>query len=942
MLPQVMNSLVMTAVSMKRINKFLNNEELDPHSVTHDQTERDPIVVENGTFSWDSSDDNSTVLRNINLRVPAGSLVAVVGAVGSGKSSLLAAVLGEMEKLSGKVNTKGNIAYVPQLAWVQNATLRKNITCAHAFDKGTFKKVIKACALEQDLEILPGGDMTEIGEKGINLSGGQKQRISLARAVYSQADVYLLDDPLSAVDSHVGKHIFENVIGPTSVLHKKTRVLVTHGVTFLPETDVIVMMKDGQVVEMGSYRQLIKSKGPFADFLLQYLEEADEPDGKLEEIREELFKDPSLRDKYTRAISVRSEESTKTNSLQRQVSTESNTSGGPSSKTSLNKENLEKPGEVGKKKLMTVEEAETGSVKLSVFLYYFKAIGMFTGILTIFCIILYQVFLVSTNLWLSQWSSDTSTVVNGTQDVSKTHLYLSVYAALGVGQAIFNMVSNLSLSLGCLFAAAWLHSTMLQRILRAPMSYFDTTPLGRIVNRFSKDIDTCDTMLSFNLNAFLGLAVQVLATVAVITYSTPAFIVAIIPIIIFNFFLQRFFVATSRQLKRLESTTRSPIYSHFSETVQGAQSIRAYGMQEVFISQSEEKVDLNQTCNFPNMTAMRWLAIRLESVSNLIVFFSALFAVLYRGSLDAGLAGLSITYALQVTGTLNFFVRSSADVETNIVAVERIKEYTEIKQEAAWTVQPKIDPLWPTNGNIEFTDYKVRYRDGLELVLGGVTCNINPGEKVGIVGRTGAGKSSLTLALFRILEAAGGSISIDGTNIASVGLHDLRSRLTIIPQDPVLFSGTLRNNLDPFDKETDQSLWKALELSNLKPFVSGLPLGLNHLISEGGDNLSVGQKQLICLSRALLRKTKVLILDEATAAVDLETDEIIQNTIRSEFKGCTVLTIAHRLNTIMDYNRILVLDRGKVKEFDAPNTLVQNPQSIFHSMVKDAGIISSS
>ncbi|KAG8247448.1 Canalicular multispecific organic anion transporter 1 [Homalodisca vitripennis] len=389
MLPQVMNSLVLTAVSMKRINKFLNNEELDPHSVTHDNTERDPIVVEDGTFSWESGDDNSIVLRNINVRVPASSLVAVVGSVGSGKSSLLAAVLGEMDKLSGKVNTKkfndifgiknsdlkvkvcgcipnvdcglwtsyhrlsnvyqwykmfsegredvnneqraghlctsrtdenideGSIAYVPQLAWIQNATLRKNITCAHEFDMGTFKKVVKACALEQDLEMLPGGDMTEIGEKGINLSGGQKQRISLARAVYSKADVYLLDDPLSAVDSHVGKHIFENVIGPYGVLRKKTRVLVTHGVTFLPETDLIIVMKDGQVAETGSYQQLVKSKGAFADFLLQYLEQADEPDGKLEEIREELLKDPSLRDKYTRAISVRSEESNKSNSLQR-------------------------------------------------------------------------------------------------------------------------------------------------------------------------------------------------------------------------------------------------------------------------------------------------------------------------------------------------------------------------------------------------------------------------------------------------------------------------------------------------------------------------------------------------------------------------------------------------------------------------------------------------
>ncbi|XP_054270085.1 multidrug resistance-associated protein 1-like [Macrosteles quadrilineatus] len=944
MLPQVLNSIVSTAVSIKRINKFLNNEELDTKSVSHDPSERDVVVVENGTFAWDGSDDNSVVLRNINLRVSPGQLIMVVGSVGSGKSSLLAAILGEMDKLSGRVNTKGNIAYVPQQAWMQNATLRKNITGPSEFDKTAFRRVVKSCALEQDIGILPGGDLTEIGEKGINLSGGQKQRISLARAVYSKADLYLLDDPLSAVDAHVGKHIFENVIGPKGVLRNTTRVLVTHGVGFLPEADLIVVVKDGQISESGTYKQLVRNKGDFADFLLQYLEEAQDLDivDELDGIKEELLKDESLRDRYMRAISVKSEDAGKTPKLERQMSKESTKSNGSAvscSKNSINKEGSDEPEKQDKKKLMTVEESETGNVKFNVFVYYMRAIGMWRSMLAIVAVFLYQGFTVTTNLWLSEWSSDRSVVVNGTQDISKTHMYLGVYAGLGFAQALCNVVSNITLSQGCLIAAAWLHLTMLNRIVRAPMSYFDTTPLGRIVNRFSRDIDVCDSILSFSIQAFLGLAIQTIATIGVITYTTPMFILIIIPIFIINFSLQRLFVATSRQLKRLESTNRSPIYSHFGETVQGAQSIRAYGLQKAFISESEYKLDHYQMCNYPNFIAARWLAIRLEAVGNFIVFFAALFAVLYRETLDPGLAGLSITYALQVTSSLNFFTRTTADVETNMVAVERIKEYTQISQEAAWTVEPVPEASWPDQGQIEFRDYRVRYREGLELVLSGVTFTILPGEKVGIVGRTGAGKSSLTLALFRILEAAGGAICIDGKNIAAVGLHDLRGRLTIIPQDPVLFSGTLRNNLDPFDLASDQTIWKALELSNLKSFVTSLPSGLNHLVSEGGENLSVGQKQLICLGRALLRKSRVLVLDEATAAVDLETDDIIQKTIRREFKDCTILTIAHRLHTIMDYDRILVLDKGKVKEYDSPNKLLQDPNTIFYSMAKESGIV---
>ncbi|KAB7499300.1 Multidrug resistance-associated protein 1, partial [Armadillidium nasatum] len=400
------------------------------------------------------------------------------------------------------------------------------------------------------------------------------------------------------------------------------------------------------------------------------------------------------------------------------------------------------------------------------------------------------------------------------------------------------------------------------------------------------------------------------------------------------------YVTTSRQLKRIESVSRSPIYSHFGETIQGASSIRAYGKQDEFILSSEQKVDFNQVSYYPSVIANRWLAIRLEFIGNILTFFAALFAVMARGKISGGEVGLSVSYALSVTQTLNWLVRMTSDVETNIVAVERVKEYTETPQEAPWEIKDKKPPKdWPDQGLVEFKNYSTRYREGLDLVIKGIDCKVNPMEKVGIVGRTGAGKSSLTLALFRIIEPAGGIISIDGIDVAKIGLHDLRSKLTIIPQDPVLFSGTLRMNLDPFGSHSDQEVWNALEHSHLKEFVSALNSKLQHEISEGGENLSVGQRQLVCLARALLRKTKVLILDEATAAVDLETDDLIQETIRREFSDCTIITIAHRLNTIMDSTRVLVMDKGVIKEYDSPANLLQNPKSIFYGMAKDAGLV---
>lgn len=398
-------------------------------------------------------------------------------------------------------------------------------------------------------------------------------------------------------------------------------------------------------------------------------------------------------------------------------------------------------------------------------------------------------------------------------------------------------------------------------------------------------------------------------------------------------------MASSRQLKRLESVSRSPVYSHFNETLLGVSVIRAFEEQERFIRQSDLKVDENQKAYYPSIVANRWLAVRLECVGNCIVLFASLFAVISRHSLSAGLVGLSVSYSLQVTTYLNWLVRMSSEMETNIVAVERLKEYSETEKEAPWQIQDMAPPKdWPQVGRVEFRDYGLRYREDLDLVLKHINVTIDGGEKVGIVGRTGAGKSSLTLGLFRIKESAEGEIIIDDINIAKIGLHDLRFKITIIPQDPVLFSGSLRMNLDPFSQYSDEEVWTSLELAHLKGFVSALPDKLNHECAEGGENLSVGQRQLVCLARALLRKTKILVLDEATAAVDLETDDLIQSTIRTQFDDCTVLTIAHRLNTIMDYTRVIVLDKGEIQEWGSPSDLLQQ-RGLFYSMAKDSGLV---
>uniref|UniRef100_A0AAQ5XYZ7 ABC-type glutathione-S-conjugate transporter n=1 Tax=Amphiprion ocellaris TaxID=80972 RepID=A0AAQ5XYZ7_AMPOC len=877
-----LSQLPFAVVSVRRLGNFLSQDELKPDNVERLPHNGDAVLVQDGFFSWSTS--GPPYLQRINMMVEAGSLVAVVGHVGSGKSSLLAAMLGEMERRRGFVSIKGSVSYVPQQAWIQNASLKDNILFGGQRMESWYHRVLDACALLPDLDILPARDDTEIGEKGMNLSGGQRQRVSLARATYRRSDVYLLDDPLSAVDAQVGQHIFDRVIGPGGLLKGKTRVLVTHGLSFLSKADLVLVMEDGHISEMGSYMELMDRKGAFAKLI------------------------------HTFSGTQRRESSTL--------------------KDKKNKNTVCRAQKTGPEWLLT-QVFSCLQVKLQMYREYFRTVGL-TFIMTIvFLCAFQQAASLAYNYWLSLWADEPP--VNGTQ--SDHQLKLSVFAALGFTQGLAMFGTTLAIALGGIVASRHLHTDLLYSVLHSPMSFFEVTPSGNLLNRFSKEIDAIDCMIPEGLKMMLGYLFKLLEVCIIVLLATPFTGLVLLPLTGVYVCIQSFYVASSCQLRRLEAVSRSPIYSHFNETVQGVGTIRAFGEQRRFILQADRHIDNNQEAYFPRFVATRWLAVNLEFLGNLLVLAAAILSVRGRHELSPGIVGLAVTHSLQVTGILSWIVRSWTDVENNIVSVERVKEYENTTKEAAWTLEGcSLPAAWPSTGTLQFENFGLRYRKGLDWALKDISLSIQDREKVGIVGRTGAGKSSLALGIFRILEAASGRILIDGINITQIGLHDLRSRITIIPQDPVLFSGSVRMNLDPFETCSDEDVWKALELAHLSSFVSALPHKLNHQCCEGGENLSLGQRQLLCLARALLRKTRILVLDEATAAVDLKTDQLIQSTIRTQFNDCTILTIAHRLSTIMDYTRVIVMDRGSIVEMDSPSQLL-HLQGHFYQMCLEAGLI---
>uniref|UniRef100_A0A672TTZ8 ATP binding cassette subfamily C member 6 n=1 Tax=Strigops habroptila TaxID=2489341 RepID=A0A672TTZ8_STRHB len=840
-LPSVISAVAQTKVSLSRLEDFLCAEDINPKDLLF--------------------------FNCLSISIPEGSLVAVVGQVGSGKSSFLSAVLGEMEKLEGTVQRRGSVAYASQQAWIQNDTLQENILFGADLHRQYYELVLESCALLPDLEQLPNGDQTEIGERGVNISGGQKQRVSLARAVYSNADLYLLDDPLSAVDVHVGKHLFEKIIGPSGLLKSKTRILVTHNVTFLPHTDLIIVMEEGRISQMGTYQELVSKRANFAELIQVF--SADET---------ECGQDQNFLGSY-----------------------------------SLIKKRM-------------------GWMKMTVVLKYLQAFNWRWMWLTIAAYLGQNALAIGQNLWLSTWTAETAEVSDFTEWKQSQNYKLHIYGLLGVIQGLFVCCGAYVITRGSLSASRALHHQLLDNVLHLPLQRFETDPVGQIINRFTKVKGKLVYFPFYENEAY------VIGTILVITSASPLFIVVVIPLGYFYFTIQRYYIASSRQIRRLAGASHSPVISHFSETLVGRSTIRAFGHQERFIRKNNDVVYENLVYFYNNVISNRWLCVRLEFLGNLMVFFAALFVVLAGNTMSSSTVGLSISYALNVSNSsLNFWVRKACEIETNAVSIERICEYAKMDKEGPWITSKRPPVGWPDRGIIKFVNYKAQYRKDLGLALKDVSFQTQSKEKVGIVGRTGAGKSTLTNCLFRVLEGSEGKIVIDGIDISTIGLHDLRGNLNIIPQDPILFSGTLQSNLDPLGKHSDLELWEVLELCHLKDFVQSLPKKLLHEISEGGENLSVGQRQLVCLARALLRKTKILVLDEATASVDMETDNLVQSTIKREFHNCTILTIAHRLHTVMDSERVLVLDTGRILEYDTPHNLLQR-KGAFSEMVAEAGI----
>ncbi|KAK9267442.1 hypothetical protein L1049_009868 [Liquidambar formosana] len=907
MLPNLITQVANANVSLQRLEELFLTEErvLLPNPPL--EPGLPAISIKDGYFTWDSKAEKPT-LSNINLDIAVGSLVAVVGGTGEGKTSLISAMLGELPPVANAhVVIRGTVAYVPQVSWIFNATVRENILFGSNFEPARYWKSVDVTALQRDIDLLPGRDFTEIGERGVNISGGQKQRVSMARAVYSNSDVYIFDDPLSALDAHVGQQVFNNCI--KEELRGKTRVLVTNQLHFLPQMDRIILVSEGMVKEEGTFEELSKNGKLFQKLM--------ENVGKMEEQVEEKEDNKILDQKNSKPVANGEVDEFP------------------------NDASYTKKGKIGKSLLIKQEERETGVVSWNVLMRYKNALGGLWVVMILFtCYILTEVLRVLSSTWLSIWTD------HGSSKSSKSYragYYNLIYALLSFGQVIVTLANSYWLISSSLYAAKRLHDVMLNSILRAPMVFFHTNPTGRIINRFAKDLGDIDRNVANFVNNFLGQVWQLFSTFVLIGIVSTISLWAIMPLLILFYAAYLYYQSTSREVKRLDSITRSPVYAQFGEALNGLSTIRAYKAYDRMASINGKSMDNNIRFTLVNFSSNRWLTIRLETLGGLMIWLIATFAVMQNGRAEnqvafASTMGLLLSYTLNITNLLSGVLRQASRAENSLNAVERVGTYIDLPSEAPTIIESnRPPPGWPLLGSIKFEDVVLRYRPELPPVLHGLSFMISPSEKVGIVGRTGAGKSSMLNALFRIVELEKGRILIDDCDISKFGLTDLRKFLSIIPQSPVLFSGTVRFNLDPFCEHNDADLWEALERAHLKDVVRRNSLGLDAEVLEGGENFSVGQRQLLSLARALLRRSKILVLDEATAAVDVRTDALIQKTIRDEFKSCTMLIIAHRLNTIIDCERILLLDAGQVLEYDTPERLLLNEGSAFSGMVQSTG-----
>ncbi|XP_051908218.1 multidrug resistance-associated protein 4 isoform X1 [Hippocampus zosterae] len=909
--PSAIEKLYESRVSIQRIQEFLLLEEMTKTStpLPHAEKQDSAVEIQDLMCYWDKSLD-APCLQNVTLSLTGKQLLAVIGPVGAGKSSLLSSILGELPVEKGGMKVKGQLTYAAQQPWVFPGTIRSNILFGKEMDLRMYERVLRACALKRDLELLPDGDLTLIGDRGSTLSGGQKARVNLARAVYQDADIYLLDDPLSAVDAEVGRHLFEQCI--CGVLKNKPRILVTHQLQYLKGADQIVVLKEGHMVAKGTYTELQRSGLDFTSLLKK--DEEEEP-----------HQSPTDFSPRSRTLSQ--------NSVRSQASSGHSVQDG---------EHLEA------EPVHTVAEESRaqGSIGLNIYIKYLQAgASVLVVVIALLLNILAQVAYIVQDWWLAYWAEEqgkldmNSTMEHNVTQVDKEldlEFYLGIYGGLTAATIIFGFVRTLLMFNVLVRSTQALHNSMFNAILRTHVRFFDVNPIGRVLNRFSKDIGQLDSIMPWTFVDFIQVFLQILGVVAVAVGVIPWILLPVLPLLIVFIFLRRYFLETSRDVKRLESTTRSPVFSHLSSSLQGLWTIRAFRAEGRFQKAFDAHQDLHSAAWFLFLTTSRWFAIRLDGMCSIFVTITTFGCLLLRDQLDAGSVGLALSYSITLMGMFQWGVRQSAEVENLMTSVERVMEYTELESEAPWETKKRPPPGWPSKGLVTFDGVSFSYSADGPRVLDNLKVTFQPKEKVGIVGRTGAGKSSLVSALFRLAEPEG-KIYIDGVLTSELGLHDIRQKMSIIPQDPVLFTGSMRKNLDPFNQHSEEELWNALQEVQLKGVVEELPGKLETVLAESGSNFSVGQRQLVCLARAILRKNRILIIDEATANVDPRTDELIQRTIREKFQECTVLTIAHRLNTIIDSDRILVLDAGRIHGYDEPYTLLLDPSSIFRKMVQQTG-----